>query len=89
MHATKPFTDRLLVEDCEGNSSYKKKVLDLSINVSRKKVFIVDTTFTSPSGDGTAISCSDLSHAKEMKEVPSFPGYFKTLVLVRPRESNP
>ena len=89
MYVTKPFTDCLLAEDSEGNSSYKKKVLDLSINVSCMKVFIVDTTFTSPSGDGTDIFRSYPSHAKEMKEVLSFPGYFKTLVLVWPRKSNP
>ena len=77
MHATKPFTDRLRAEECEGNSSYKKKVLNLSINVSWKKVFIVDTTFTSPSGDGNAIFRSHPSHAKEMKEVPSFPAYLR------------
>ena len=65
MHATKPFTDRLRAEDREGNPAKKKKtVLDESINVSCKKVFIVATTFTSPSGDGTAIFRSHLSHAK-------------------------
>ena len=64
MHATKPFTDRVRAEDREGNPAKKKTVLDESINVSYKKVFIVDTTFTSPSGDGTAIFRSHLSHAK-------------------------
>ena len=36
----------------------------LSVKVFSTKVLIRDTTFTSPTGDGTAILRGDLSHAK-------------------------
>ena len=46
------------------NNNNKKNALYLSVNVFSTKVLIGDTIFTSPNGDGTAILCGDLSHAK-------------------------
>ena len=85
MYVTKPFTDCLLAEDSEGNSSYKKRFL---IWVSRYHAWKY-SLWTLLSRLLQDIFRSHPSHAKEMKEVLSFPGYFKTLVLVWPRKSNP
>ena len=52
--------------------------LHLSANVFTTKVLIVDTIFTSPTGDGTAILRGHPSHAK-VQRLPSFFSYFKTL----------
>ena len=41
-----------------------KHALYLSVNVFSTKVLIGDTIFTSPNGDGTAISRGHPSHAK-------------------------
>ena len=48
----------------------------LSVNVFSTKVLIGDTIFTSPTGEGNAISRGYPSH-----EVPSFLSYFKTLSI--------
>ena len=53
----------------------------LSVNVFSMKVLIGDTIFTSPNGEGLAACSAD--------EVLSFLSHFKTLRMVRPRESNP
>ena len=42
----------------------KKNALYLNFNVFSTKVLIVDTIFTSPNGDGTAILRGHPSHAK-------------------------
>ena len=42
----------------------KKNVLHLSVNVFSTKVLIGDTSFTSRTGDGTAILRGHPSHAK-------------------------
>ena len=42
----------------------KKNTLYLSVNVFRTEILIGDTSFTSPTGDGTAISRGHPSHAK-------------------------
>ena len=73
---------------------WQKKALYLSLNVFRTKVLIRDTSFTFPTGDGTAILRGHLSHAKVspfagQKQYLYFLSYFKPWVLVRPRESNP
>ena len=41
-----------------------KNALNLSDNVFSMKVLFGNTIYTSPSGDGTAILCGLLSHAK-------------------------
>ena len=48
----------------------------LSVNVFSTKVLIGYTIFTSPTGEGTAISRGHPSN-----EVPSFLSYFKTLSI--------
>ena len=45
-------------------SAFKKNAFYLSVNVFSLKVLIGDTTFTSPTGDGTAILRGHPSHAK-------------------------
>ena len=58
--------------------------LHFNANVFTTKVLIVDTIFTSPTGDGTAILRGHPSHAKvQPHEVQS------DWVMVQPRESNP
>ena len=58
----------------------------MSVNVFSKKVLIGDTIFTSPTGDGTAISTWS-SEPREgpavcsAKAVSSFLSYFKTLSI--------
>ena len=62
----------------------KKNALFLSVNVFSTKVLIGDTIFTSPTGDGTAISTWS-SEPREgpavcsAKTVPSFLRHFETL----------
>ena len=70
----------------------KKMHFFLSCNVFSTKVLIGDTIYTSPTGEGTAISTWSSEPGEgpatcSAKTVPSFFRYFKT--LVRPRESNP
>ena len=66
--------------------SVKKKHFFLSVNVFSTKVLIGDTIFTSPTGEGTAISTWS-SEPREYpavwsaKAVPSFLSYFKTLSI--------
>ena len=73
MHATKPFTDRLRAGDCEGNPACKnRKVLNLSTNVSCMKVIIVGTVPRLLLEMEPPFFRSHPSHAKEMKEGPSF-----------------
>ena len=65
-------------------------------NVFRTKVLIGETTFTSSTGDGTAILRGHLSHARlqpfaGQRQYFHFSVFFKDPepVPVRPRESNP
>ena len=74
----------------------KQNALYLSVKVFSTKVLTGDTSFTSPTGDGTGILRGHLSHAKVQplvvqREYLHFSVIFKTLsyALVRPRESNP
>ena len=65
---------------------YHKKLTFLTVNVFNTKVLIWNIVFTSPTGDGTAIS-TWLSEPREgpavcsTKAVPSFLSYFKTLSI--------
>ena len=62
--------------------------------LSIKKVLIGDTIFTSPTGDGTAILRGHPSHTKVLplavqRAYLHFSVILRSLVLVRPRETNP
>ena len=65
--------------------TWLQNALYLSVNVFSTKVLIGDTTFTSPTGDGTAIFRGHPSHGRtsrlQCKGVPSFLSYFKTLSM--------
>ena len=73
----------LLYSFAQLSKSRKRKRTLLSINVFRSKVLTGDTIFTSPTGDGTAISTWS-SEPREgpavcsEKAVPSFLSYFNT-----------
>ena len=66
----------------------------MSVNVLSTKVLIGDTTFMSPTGDGTDRHFTWSSEPREglaacsAKEVPSFVSYLRPWVLVWPRELN-
>ena len=62
----------------------KKKTLYLSVNVLSTKVLIGDATFTSPTGDGTAILRVHPSHAK-VKPLAVQREYLHFSVILRPR----
>ena len=85
-----------LVEHCSANAEAtdsnpvkapkKKNALFLSVNVFSTKVLIGDTIFTSPTGDGTAISTwssepREGAAVSTAKAVTSFLSYFKTLSI--------
>ena len=66
----------------------------MSANVFTTKVLIVDTIFTSPTGDGTAILRGHPSHAKVQplavqREYLHFSVILRPRVMVESRESNP
>ena len=47
------------------NQIQQNKKCTLSVNVFSTKVLTGDTIFTSPTGDGSAILCGHLGHAKD------------------------
>ena len=60
-----------------------KKALYLSVNVFSTKVLIGDAIFTSPNGDGTAISRGHLSNAK-VSPLAEQRKYLHFSVILRP-----
>ena len=64
-----------------GKFSGIKNALYVSVKVFSTKVLIGDTTFTSPTGDGTAILRGHPSYPSA-KGLCSFPSYFKTPSIV-------
>ena len=73
----------------------EKKKLYLRVSVFSIKVILGDTSFTSPTGDGTTILCCHLCHTKiqpfaGQRKCLHFSVIFRPLVLlVRPQKSSP
>ena len=71
-----------------GKFSAIKNALYLSVKVFSTKVLIGDTTFTSPTGDGTPFYMV-IQATRVQRDYVHFPVILRPQVLFRPRESNP